>query len=423
MRELAVRNDYVRTHAKDFCQDKIAAKHREPTMNGGVGDSAEADGESKKTGVVRTNEVVVPRMAVYGNRYPKPKLIIHLDIRNTMLVADSFTNVSVEEALNSFLTGVVWGSENNGEWAWHSQVPSLKPPGKGLCTYYKFLEKKLVKNPTDRVKLRLQTGDFVHRPDGRQFQEHFDTHLARLLWDYDTETSRDKVLTMSGKDGQPYHYILPSVYKLILHLAERKRDFAIVIRTYGRDAPNVLSSLKYGLRGNHPAFRRSLNIKVHANPGVIKRDAVNFELINYKPTGGQDVQQKLVHERDIYRALCASHGISGYVDDFHFWQVNNYDHGAGKPFWLDLGDRRHHHIFFDDNFRADDEDSIVDVRLFTKENNTTAVSLGHDEVARLEDVCLVQADLLSSINDEDYFIRMTNKCEENYFSLIQSGNF
>ncbi|XP_013063680.2 uncharacterized protein LOC106052776 [Biomphalaria glabrata] len=354
----------------------------------------------------------------YRNTLPKRKLIIHLDIRNTILVADSVTDVCVEQALNSFLTGVVWGREENGQFLLHSDQPSIASPKKGLCTYYKFLEKRLVRNPKSRHNLRLQTGDFVFTPQGQKFQEHFHKHLHRLLWTYESHPVRDKKLTMCGRDGKPYHYILPSVYKLIYHLWESNRDFAIVIRTYGQDAPNVLTSLNYGLHGNHPSFSKSININVNMHPGTIKRRGDSIEL--FTSNGGQDVQQNLVYEKDIYRKLCNSQGISGYVDDFAFWQKHNYDHAAGKPFWVDLNDERHHHIFFDDNFRANDEDSIIDVRKFTRENPLEAVSMEHEEVARLENVFLVQANLLSSIEDEDYFIRMTNLCEQNFYTMFNS---
>ncbi|GFN97435.1 hypothetical protein PoB_002394100 [Plakobranchus ocellatus] len=358
----------------------------------------------------------------------KRKLIIHLDIRNTILVADSITNVSVEEALNSFLTSVTWGSEENSQWTWFSNIPSLKSPQPGLKTYYKYLEAKLVKNPQDRVNLRLQTGDFAHTSLGRIFQKDFKIHLARLAWQFDTCTSRDKVLTMSGRDGTPYHYILPGVYKLLHHLTAMRRDFAVVIRTYGRDGPNVMSSLNYGLLGNHPAFKTPLRLKVHKTPGIIKRKGSNsFELQTYKARDGtgsgncSEIHQLLTHERDMYRMMCATQGISGYVDDFYHWQGNGYIHTAGKPLWLDTSDTRHHHIFFDDNFRADDEDSIVDVRVFNKDNGHEARSLGLSEVALLENACLVQADLLESIADEDYFLRMVRECEQKYTHLLWSN--
>ncbi len=42
-------------------------------------------------------------------------------------------------------------------------------------------------------------------------------------------------------------------------------------------------------------------------------------------------------------------------------------------------------------------------------------------MAQLEDACLVQADLLQSTDDEDYFIRKLRVCEANYDRLLRDG--
>lgn len=65
------------------------------------------------------------------NSQKKKKLVLHFDIRNTMIVADTVTNITIEQALNAYLTGVLWGKELNGsEWEWHSKKPTLLPPAK-----------------------------------------------------------------------------------------------------------------------------------------------------------------------------------------------------------------------------------------------------------------------------------------------------
>ena len=43
----------------------------------------------------------------------KNRLLLHFDIRNTVLVADSVTNCGTEEAINSYLSSVTWGKENS----------------------------------------------------------------------------------------------------------------------------------------------------------------------------------------------------------------------------------------------------------------------------------------------------------------------
>ncbi|KAL8610265.1 hypothetical protein ACOMHN_038960 [Nucella lapillus] len=121
--------------------------------------------------------------------------------------------------------------------------------------------------------------------------------------------------------------------------------------------------------------------------------------------------------------LCVCQGVSGYKDDFSYWQDSKYNHHTGKPLWVDPYDTQHHHIIFDDNFRALDEDSIVDVRVFSQEESTRAYSLSKTQLSRLEDVCLVQADLLQSIEDRDYFLRKVELCEANYSRMLKTNTF
>ena len=98
----------------------------------------------------------------------KKRLVLHFDVRNTVLVHDSVTNIDVEQSLNSFLTGVVWGAEtDSGGWEWRSSHPSLQPPLSDCITYYKYMEKQLVKKPSDRAMLRRVTGDFTHENIGK----------------------------------------------------------------------------------------------------------------------------------------------------------------------------------------------------------------------------------------------------------------
>jgi len=46
-----------------------------------------------------------------------------------MIVADTVTSITVEQALNAYLTGVLWGREVDGErWEWACDTPSLTQP-------------------------------------------------------------------------------------------------------------------------------------------------------------------------------------------------------------------------------------------------------------------------------------------------------
>ncbi len=105
--------------------------------------------------------------ATDGSPADQRRLVLHFDVRNTILVHDSVTNIDVEQSLNSFLTGVVWGVETaTGGWEWKSGTPSLTPPTPDCMTYYKYMEKHLVKKPSDRAMLRRVTGDFTQEAIG-----------------------------------------------------------------------------------------------------------------------------------------------------------------------------------------------------------------------------------------------------------------
>lgn len=88
----------------------------------------------------------------------KRKLVLHFDQHNTIQVACTLPGrrITVEEGLNNFLTSVVWGREvEKDRWEWVSREPRLtKPPdAPDAVTYFKYLEKKVVKSPDDRARL------------------------------------------------------------------------------------------------------------------------------------------------------------------------------------------------------------------------------------------------------------------------------
>lgn len=152
-----------------------ASQDIEPEMNGLVnGDVGDDSVNEKRTMSSATSEDGGERKDSHGSQLdeglrllysipsPRPvclesgrrrKLVLHLDIRNTILVADSVFSVNVEQALNSFLSSVTWGRETVNGWEWFPGPPSLKRPGEdadAFITYYKHLERELVKTPADR---------------------------------------------------------------------------------------------------------------------------------------------------------------------------------------------------------------------------------------------------------------------------------
>ncbi|XP_013379133.1 uncharacterized protein LOC106150714 [Lingula anatina] len=344
------------------------------------------------------------------------KLVLHFDLRNTILVADSVTNINVEQGLNSYLTGVTWGKEDDktGEWTWVSDTPSLDPPNEDCVTYYKYLEKELVKVPYDRLLLRQATGDFTQVELGRRFSTFFDKHLRLLEWTHGKHSNVKAAFYMHGTNGRRYHYLLPSFFNLLSTLYSQGRDFCVVLRTYGMDAANVLECIKLFTGGLHPDFPHPLPLKVHTKPGAILRNGENFELKGQR----NECDVTLSSEDQIYSILSEGGGIRAFVDDFANWQNHGYHYSKGKPLWINLHDTSVQHILFDDNIRVTEDDSVANVRLFSVADGSFR-SLSKEHASRFQDTCLVQADLLESIQRSDYFIEKVKACEDRYNNLLQ----
>ena len=349
------------------------------------------------------------------SKYTGRKLVLHFDVRNTILVADSVDNISVEQAVNSFLTGVTWGKQTTSGWQWASDKPSLQCPDPESETYYKHLEKQLVRVPSDRVRLRRMTGDFAQEDIGRKFDKYFHRTLNNLEWVH--PNANGEQLTMKGKDGKLYHYILPSFYKLIHHLHCQNRDFSIVIRTYGLDAYNVLKSIKLTMMGSHPQFPEKLPISVDTTYGKIHRKEDKISMHVQSETRRPFV---LDSDRAMFNYLSDSTDVTAFVDDFPFWQSNGYATSCAKPLWIDPNNKKVQHIFFDDNIRITDADNIVDVRVFDSVDSDKARSLNDKEMAKFEDMCLIQANLLESASNSDYFINKVDTAEKLYSDYLKS---
>lgn len=141
----------------------------------------------------------------------------------------------------------------------------------------------MVKTPLDRVALRLAVGDFVHTEMGAPFLDYYREHLQLLEWHHQLT---DPLMTLQSSNGKNYHYILPAVYRMIQHLHDTKRNFNLIIRTYGLDCSNVLKSISHAINSKqHPQFPDLPDIKLHVDPGSITRgdtDCIRLQVTNTK---------------------------------------------------------------------------------------------------------------------------------------------
>ncbi|XP_033875732.1 uncharacterized protein LOC117411954 isoform X1 [Acipenser ruthenus] len=319
------------------------------------------------------------------------KLILHLDLNNTILVSDAVTKQGTVAALDYFLSTATWGRVNRqGSWEWLSDLPSLLPPCQGAVTYY---------SQFGRVQ------DFTGTAEGQRFCGVLKEHLSLLEW----RGEEDEELAVRGEDGRLYHWLLPAFFQLLQALKSQHREFCVVFRTFGTDLARVLGAVQRVLReGTHPLFTglQALPMPLNPTPGRIRCSKKNVVL-----SRGSERVSTRGDERSLYRYFSDLQGLGGFQDHFDWWAHNSYSNLGGKPIWIDPSDPEVQHIFIDDNIRLNDEDSIITPKVFLGKTGTqTRTAL----TSELYDVNLIQTDLLRAISDHNYFSERIRICEENY---------
>ncbi|XP_011618943.2 uncharacterized protein [Takifugu rubripes] len=344
-------------------------------------------------------EPPVSRWLWSSNHERKKKLILHIDLNNTILISDTVTTQGTVAALEYFLTTVTWGRmSREGNWEWLSDSPSLQPPCDGAVSYYSQFGRVM---------------GFTSAA-GRCFRRILDQHLDLLLWPNGIKGDRE--LAVKGEDGRLYHWILPSFFQLLKDLVQEGREFAVVFRTFGGDLPRVLRAVFRALNeGAHPLFPElsDLSLKVNMALGKIRCNKRGIVL-----TRDEDRVSTRNGERGLYQYLSSVQGLGGFQDHFEWWASNTFSIRGGKPFWVDPFDQSVQHIFIDDNIRQNDEDTIVHPKVFLDPDGTETRMACTSE---LYDITLVQTDLLQAISDLSYFTQRVHICLENYERNLQQG--
>ncbi|KAM6256896.1 uncharacterized protein LJ264_008213 [Porphyrio hochstetteri] len=328
--------------------------------------------------------------AMSGGSGRRRRLVLHVDLNNTVVAADAVSGQGPRAALNTFLSTVTWGRAGAaGEWQWASDRPSLRPPCPGVVSYYSCHGRDLA---------------FTEAGPGRCFRGLHARHLQLLEW----PGLRNDVFSVRGEESKHYHLILPSFFRLLDTLHREGRAFTVIFRTFGTDLPRALRAVSSALAGQHPQFPtlRDVELPVDLTPGQIRCSKREVVL-----TRGAERLATREDGRKLYDYFSSFEGIGGFQDHFDWWARNQFSSQGGKPLWIDPHDPDVHHIFIDDNIRLDDADTIVHPQVFSERGSS---SPRRAPTSELYDICLVQTDLLEAIADEDYFLRCVRRCEENY---------
>lgn len=335
------------------------------------------------------------------------KLILHLDVNNTIFVGDSKTKLTaLEGVLNEYLTEILWGNVDEDD-VWTSLKDnsiSTSPPSKTAISYYKYAEHKYEEAGKPRSEFKDYIRRFTLEGNGQQFRPYLESVKEKLKVPETLKVdAKLNALVMTEGDSS-YYRILPSYFKLLTYLVNSERNFAIILRTFGNDGDLALKATQLYTENQHPdfPFPPGKTLAVDPNPGRIVPSQDGLSIIT--PNGST-----VSCCNKIYDTFSTASGVQLYLDSYDWWKKNDFTSEAGKPLLIDPSDKSVQHILLDDNIRSwDPSDNIVS--LLVKENEKFV----QKDCKKFDGLCVLRTHLFESILNEDYFIEVVEMCEKNF---------
>ena len=344
-----------------------------------------------------------------------PRLVLHFDVNETILLGDVAGGDSFEDAINKCIAKsalISYADSSCIKWYDGSSMDSGCPPPlmpnwirPEKCTsYYEYFRKSL----GDKRKL------FTLNGPGRGYRPVYEEVEQALRWPKGA-TKPTKSLCQDGI----HHFLIPGFFKTLTELQNRGREFSVVIRTFGDDLDDLVACVNDFAQGKHlPEFQaypgKTLD-HFHIAPENVWKGRYdengNFNLIN------KANDSVISNENEVVKLLqggyCNEDSISiiACQDDYEHWAQHNYHPSAGKPLWITKADDRYHHIFFDDNIKNNEEDSIVAARI----RETSAddfKALDGKSTLRLHGIHLVKVPTYAAVLDKNWFLKAIDACEK-----------
>ena len=336
----------------------------------------------------------------------QPRLVLHFDVNETIMVGDPAAGVSFEQCLNRVIAkSAVVKLAADGRYVWHDGSP-LDPA----------LRESGSRPPVLLPTWQLPDGCLFFNdwslPDGiRSFTNSFTANgspgaIYRPLFNELEESLRCSPETTADPrlchDGV-HHFLLPAFFHTLNTLRSQGREVSIVIRTFGTDAPAVAEAMAAFAEGGYlsappwPELAAALSVG-RRWAGRYRTSDGAFTLTDWAKHAegapdlsvfGSDTRTKQAAEREfetkrreadsgrdiddeglVAAELSGHHGLGPVSctiiqDDYHWWCEKSYMPSSGKPLHLTVSAAgvSEHPIFFDDNIHRKHDDSIVAVRV------------------------------------------------------------
>eukprot|EP01063_Lacrimia_lanifica_P037970 TRINITY_DN7960_c0_g1_i1.p1 TRINITY_DN7960_c0_g1~~TRINITY_DN7960_c0_g1_i1.p1 ORF type:complete len:348 (+),score=99.99 TRINITY_DN7960_c0_g1_i1:69-1112(+) len=285
-----------------------------------------------------------------------PRLVLHFDVNETILLCDPAGGDTQEMCLNKIIAKNAYVQrEDAGGRRWRdgscaapgNPAGAPKPPlhfgfewPEGCAPFYEAYRKEGVKFTEEGAS-------------GRCYRDVYEALEAAVR----LTPGKEYPPALTNRATGSHHYLLPAFFHTVAALTERGADFAVVIRTFGTDCPEVVEAINEFAAGRHPDHPQPYP-HMHVTPENTWTgrygDGGAFTLSG---AGG------VIADEAVAVAKLEAASVSVCQDHYQHWADNGYRPGAGKPMWITESHVEDVlHIFFDDNIKNLADDSIVAVR-------------------------------------------------------------
>ncbi|KAK9820202.1 hypothetical protein WJX72_007430 [[Myrmecia] bisecta] len=372
----------------------------------------------------------------FGSR---ARLVLHFDINKTIIMTDMAQDASTDHMINVLLSECAWGRLEAGpRWEPVGRLATDRPANDPqLMSYRSYLDSFLlpfvqgqgaeadaqntqIKNRRQHLKRQFTE---LGQP-GEMFRGVFTRLKAALAQPEGCCSCR---LFASGE-----RRILPSFFKLLMHLHDLDREFSIIFRSFGSDIADVVEEMNMFCTGQHPCYpqvrmdgsqsRTDLRMSIPESTGAFFRstskpdgsilclgaptEVMKARQLHAASLQAQPAPAQVMHDfKAMYEALMTRAKLGNRAlalrDYYQFWKSRNERSRAGKLLLLDRSDPDIIQIFFDDNIGYGSA-HIVDVR-----DVSTGAPIAFQDVNGKH---LMKCEPLNAILDVHYFVRAVHEC-------------
>lgn len=298
------------------------------------------------------------------------KLILHFDVNKTLIIEDKVSGKTADYIILCELaekTKACWEPSITSPISYADYVVNYLCPGNKSDISIKSQRKKYIATFLDFLK------------------DHPEAHINANY----TQVKEAFDLSMEKIPQSDRCYILPSFYHLIKHLNEKKIDYIICLRTFGKDLRDVMHEIQ--MQNKQIQFSSLGSFNEHE--------------LTLRKTGSENAI-RIKDKQAIYDTIHSHDAHLALQDHWKYWNNHGEKAEFGKLFPFESSGETVS-IFFDDNIEIDKES------LLREQNIIAPYDLKMNKVVSISNVLdegyAYKVDTLGAINDKHYFEKLVDR--------------